>query len=68
MKLQKDIILPSLTLQTGILRLVNEASKAYNVLIHILLALDINLHYLEINKHILNINIPFARSMNIKES
>ena len=32
-----------------------------------LLALDINLHYLEINKHILNIDIPFASSMKIKE-
>ena len=67
MKLQNDIILPSLTLQTGILGLVNESSKAYNVLIHILLVLDINIHYLEKNKHILNIDIPFASLMKIKE-
>ena len=51
MKLQKDIILPSLTLQNGILRLFNEASKVCNVEIHILLALDINLHHLEINTY-----------------
>ena len=67
MKLQNDIILPSLTLQISILGLVNESSKAYNVLIHILLVLDINIHYLEKNKHILNIDIPFASLMKIKE-
>ena len=67
MKLQNDIILPSLTLQIGILGLVNESSKAYNVLIHIFLVLDINIHYLEKNKHILNIDIPFASLMKIKE-
>ena len=57
MRFLNDFILPSLTPETAILGLYNEANDNYNLLSRILLIFK---HYIYISreKRILNINIP----------
>ena len=64
MKFQNDFILPSLTLQTAILRLYNKANDNYNLLSHILLIFKYI--YISREKRTLNINILIANLIKVK--
>ena len=66
MKFQKDYILPSLTRQTAILGLYNEANNNYNLLSHILLIFKYYI-YISREKRILNIDILIANLIKAKK-
>ena len=66
MKFQKDYILPSLTRQTAILGLYNEANNNYNLLSHILLIFKYYI-YISREKRILNIDILTANLIKVKK-
>ena len=66
MKFQKDYILPSLTRQTDILGLYNEANNNYNLLSHILLIFKYYI-YISREKRILNIDILIANLIKTKK-
>ena len=66
MKFQKDYILPSLTRQTAILGLYNEANNNYNLLSHILLIFKYYI-YISREKRILNIDILIANLIKTKK-
>ena len=65
MKFQNDFILPSLTLQTAILRLYNKANDNYNLLSHILLIFKYI--YISREKRTLNTNILIANLRKVKK-
>ena len=64
MKFQNDFILPSLTPQTAVLGLHNEANDNYNLLSHILLIFKYI--YISREKRTLNINILIANLIKVK--
>ena len=66
MKFQNDLILPSLTPQTGILRLYNKVNDNYNLLSHILLIFKCCV-YISKEKRIPNIDILMANLIKIKK-
>ena len=66
MKFQKDYILPSLTRQTAILGLYNEANNNYNLLSLILLIFKYYI-YISREKRILNIDILTANLIKVKK-
>ena len=65
MKFQNDFILPSLTPQTAILGLYNEANDNDNLLNHILLIFKYI--YISREKQTLNINILIANLIKVKK-
>ena len=65
MKFQNDFILPSLTPQTAILGLYNEANDNYNLLSHILLIFKYI--YISREKRTLNIGILIANLIKVKK-
>ena len=66
MKFQNDLILPSLTPQTAILRLYNKANDNYNLLSHILLIFKCYV-YISKEKRIPNIDILMAKLIKVKK-
>ena len=65
MKFQNDFTLPSLTPQTAILGLYNEASDNYNLLNHVLLIFSYYI-YISREKRTLNIDILIASLIKLK--
>ena len=65
MKFQNDFILPSLTPQTAILGLYNEANDNYNPLSHIFLIFKYCIYILK-EKQTLNIDIPIANLIKVE--
>ena len=65
-KFQNGFILPSLTPQTAIFGLYNEANDNYNLLIHALLILNYYIYILR-EKHIVNKDILIANSIKVKK-
>ena len=65
-KFQNDIILPSLTLQSTILRVNNEANNICNLLDHILLVFKYYI-YRPREKHIVNVDILIDNLIEIKK-
>ena len=66
MKFQNDFVLLSLTHQTAILGLYNEANDNYNLLSHILLIFKYYI-YISREKRILNIDILIANLIKVKK-
>ena len=66
MKFQNDLILSSLTPQTTILGLYNEANNNYNVLSHIFLTFKYYV-YISREKRKLNIGILIVNLMKVKK-
>ena len=66
MKFQNDFVLLSLTPQTAILGLHNEANDKYNLLSHILLIFKYYI-YISREKRILNIDILTANLIKVKK-
>ena len=65
-KFQNDFILPSLTAQTAIPGLYNEANDNYNLLSHILLIFKYYI-YISREKRILNIDILISNLIKVKK-
>ena len=65
MKFQNDFILPSLTPQTAILELYNEANDNYNLLSHI--SLILKYIYISRERRTLNIDISIANLIKVKK-